>query len=134
MIRIERVRLPAGLRAVARRDANGDLVIYVSNALDSKRQQAAVMEAVRASRRAGWRAGLPIGIVLLAGLRLWLQRAATSLRAQPAAWAVAATAAAVGAIIAGVVLASTPHPHGSSADGPPAAGSRSSVREPQRTT
>jgi hypothetical protein len=70
MIRIERIELPDGLRAVAHRDANGDLVIYVSRGLDPRRQRAAIMEAVRASRRAGWRGVLPAGIAMLGASRL----------------------------------------------------------------
>ena len=57
MIWIERVARPAALRAIAHRDPNGHLVIHVSDVLDAERQRAAVMEALRASRRSGWRAG-----------------------------------------------------------------------------
>ena len=67
MIWIERVARPAALRAIAHRDPNGHLVIHVSDVLDAKRQRAAVMEALRASRRSGWRAGPPpTGPVLIA--------------------------------------------------------------------
>ena len=59
MIRIERVALPKGLRAVAYRNPRGDLVIYVSQALDADCVRTTVRKAIRASRRAGWRAGLP---------------------------------------------------------------------------
>jgi hypothetical protein len=61
VIRIERVALPAGLRAIAQRENDGILVIYVSDGLDAQRQRAAVMAAVRASRRAGWRGAVPVG-------------------------------------------------------------------------
>lgn len=104
MIRIERVTLPPGLRAVARRDENGHLVVYVSAELDSRQQRAAVLEAVRASRRAGWRAALPIWILLAAGLRFWLRRFQSAIRTQPAAWATGAGAVAVGALVAALLL------------------------------
>lgn len=122
MIRIERVILPNGLRAIARRDENGDLVIYVSNALDAGRQRAAVMAAVRASRRAGWRAALPVGVALLAGLRLWLGRAATAIHARPAAWAASAVAVTAGAVAAGALLLAPPHTHSPAASDRPSAG------------
>ena len=104
MIRIERVTLPPGLRAVARRDENGNLVVYVSAELNSRQQRAAVLEAVRASRRAGWRAALPIWIGLAAGLRFWLRRLQSAIRTQPAAWATGAGAVVVGALVGGLLL------------------------------
>lgn len=104
MIRIERVTLPAGLRAVARRDENGNLVVYVSAELNSRQQRAAVLEAVRASRRAGWRAALPIWIGLAAGLRFFLRRLQSAIRNQPAAWATGTGAVVVGALVAGLLL------------------------------
>ncbi|MGH3410609.1 MAG: hypothetical protein ACRDRJ_50145, partial [Streptosporangiaceae bacterium] len=111
MIRIERVTLPPGLRAVARRDDDGHLVVYVSAELDSRQQRAAVLEAVRASRRAGWRAALPIWIGLAAGLRFWLRRLQSAIRTQPAGWATGVGAVAAGAVVAAVLLTS-PGPHG----------------------
>jgi hypothetical protein len=104
VIRIERVTLPPGLRAVARRDENGHLVVYVSAELSSRQQRAAVLEAVRASRRAGWRAALPIWIGLAAGLRFWLRRLQSAIRTQPAAWGTGAGAIVVGALVAGLLL------------------------------
>lgn len=104
MIRIERVTLPSGLRAVARRDENGNLVVYVSAELSSRQQRAAVLEAVRASRRAGWRAALPIWIGFAAGLRFWLRRLQSAIRTQPAAWATGTGAVVVGALVAGLLL------------------------------
>ncbi len=86
MIRIERVALPAGLRAVARREANGDLVIYVSDGLDPRGQRAAVLTAVRASQRAGWRAALPV-VAAFGTLRALGGHAASAVRSQPVAWA-----------------------------------------------
>ena len=102
MIRIERVALPAGLRAIAHRDPRGDLVIYVSDVLDAKRQRAAVMEALRASRRTGWRTWLPpVGLVLLTPFRRWARHAAAALRAHPAGWAAATTVVVAGTAASG---------------------------------
>jgi hypothetical protein len=124
MIRIERVSLPPGLRAIAGRDSNGYLVIYVSNALDAKGQRAAVMEAVRASRRAGWRGVVPIWIALLAIGRLWLRRAASAVRAQPAGLlAGTAAVAAVGALAWIILATAPPHQPGSGQAAAPPAGS-----------
>jgi hypothetical protein len=131
MIRIERIRLPAGLRAVARRDPNGNLVIYVSAELDARRQRAAVLEAVRASRRAGWRAGLPVGIGLLGGLGFRLRRAAHAIRLRPSTWAAMSTAVAAGAVVAGIIVATAPHAHHPAAAGqPPAPTSAPSPSQP----
>ena len=92
MIRIERVALPAGLRAIAHRGPNGDVIIFVSDVLDAKRQRAAVLTALRASRRTGWRAWpLPVGLVLLTPLRRCARHAAAALRSHPAGWAAAGT-------------------------------------------
>jgi len=122
MIRIERVHLPSGLRALAHRDANGDLVIYVAIDLDSRRQRAAIMEAVRASRRAGWRVVLPGAVVALATARLLLRSVAHSVRSHLAAGsAVAAAVAGVGAIAALVLVTGRP-PHGQTADARPEPG------------
>jgi hypothetical protein len=118
MIRIERVTLPSGLRAVARRDDSGNLVIYVAAELDSRTQRTAVLEAVRASRRAGWRAALPIWIGLAAGLRFWLRRLQSLIRAQPAGWATGVGAVAAGAVVAAVLLTS-PGSHSPLASGGP---------------
>jgi hypothetical protein len=128
MIRIERVALPSGLRAIACRDPDGYLVIMVSDALETKRQQAAVMEAFRASRRAGWRAGLPIPIGIAA--IEWLRRIVSAVRARPVAWAAAATSAVAGVAVAGLVLTMPSGPAGPSASGGPAAGSTGLPRQP----
>jgi len=121
VIHLERVRLPDGLRALAYRDRHGNLVIYVSEGLDAKGQRAAIMEAIRASRRAGWRKTglLPVGAALFLGLRALLGRAERSIGARPVAWGAAATATAVGASAAGIFIAAAPHPHGPSAAGRP---------------
>ena len=131
MIRIERVILPDGLRALARRNENGDLVIYVSNAIDARRQRAAVMEAIRASRRAGWRAGLPIVIALLAGLQLTARRAATAIRARPVAWTGAAVASATAVVVASVLLPTSARSHDPAPSAPPPF-QRGSTRLPSR--
>jgi hypothetical protein len=110
VIHLERVALPDGLRALAYRDARGNLVIYVSRKLDAAAQRAAVVQAVRAARRAGWRAGLPpAGIALLLGIRALLGRAAGALRARPLAWGAAAATTALGASAAGVFITAVPH-------------------------
>jgi hypothetical protein len=119
VIHLERVALPQGLRAVAYRDKRGNLVIYVSETLDAACQRAAVVEAIRASRRAERRpGGLPLaGIALLLGIRTVLWRAAGALKVRPVAWGAAATAV-LGASAAGVFITTVPH-HQPSASRPP---------------
>lgn len=121
MIRIERVQLPAGLRALADRDVNGDLIIYVSADLDARRQRAAVMEAVRASRRAGWGVVLPGLVVAAAGVRMLLRGVVHSARTQLAAWSAVAAGTAGAAAIA-VLVVVTGHPHGAAGDAEPQPG------------
>jgi hypothetical protein len=123
VIHLERVHLPAGLRALAYRDRSGDLVIFVSDELDAKTQRAAILEAIRASRRAGWRKTglLPVGIGLALAVRALLGQVRHAISAQPVAWAAAATATVVGAAAAGVFIASSPHPRAPSAAGQPGA-------------
>jgi len=116
MIHIERIALPDGLRALAHRDAHGNLVIYVSQGLDAASQRAAVMEAVRALRRNRWQAGLPTaGIALLLAFRSLAARTARVLRVHPAAWGSAVAVA--GAAAAGFFLVTAPHPHSPAASG-----------------
>jgi hypothetical protein len=126
VIHLERVALPQGLRAVAYRDKRGNLIIYVSETLDAARQRAAVVEAIRASRRTEWRrGGLPsAGIVLLLGIRTVLWRAAGAIKARPVAWGAAATTAVAGASAAGVFITTVPHhpsPPSASRQPPPGA-------------
>ncbi len=67
MIRVRHLTLPAGLSAVVRRESDGGLQVFVSDALAADRQRAAVRLALRSIRRSGWRAGLlpvPIGVLL----------------------------------------------------------------------
>jgi hypothetical protein len=117
MIHLERVRLPDGLKALAYRDRNGNLVIYVSEGLDAKGQRAAIVAAIRASRRAGWpKTGLlPVGIALFLGIRALLGRVGHAISAQPAAWGAATMATVVGASAAGIFIASAPNPPNPSA-------------------
>jgi hypothetical protein len=121
MIRIERVQLPPGLRALADRDTNGNLIIYVSAELDARRQRAAVMEAVRASRRAGWRVVLPGLVVALAGARMLLRGVVHSVRTQLAAWS-AVAAGTAGAAAVAVLVVVTGHPHGAAGGARPQPG------------
>ncbi len=53
MIRIERVSMPEGLRAIAHRNRRGDLIIYVSDALEAECARAAVQQVIRAARTRG---------------------------------------------------------------------------------
>jgi hypothetical protein len=116
VIRIERVTLPTGLRAVAHRNPRGDLVIYVSQALNADCARTTVRKAIRASRRAGWRAGLPpVGVALLVALGRGVWSAVKALCARPAVWtATAATTLVVGGGAAAVFLMPAPHQHISS--------------------
>jgi hypothetical protein len=117
MIRLQRVNLPAGLRAVAYRDARGNLVIYVSETLDAACQRTAVVEAIRAARRTRWRAALPSAIALLLGIRAIAARTFGALKLRPLAWGATATTAALGATAAGVFITAVPHHHAPSAAG-----------------
>ncbi len=120
MIHLERIHLPDGLRALAYRDREGNLVVYVSERLDAKGQRAAIMEAIRASRRAGWgkKGMLPVGIGMFLAIRALLGRVRSTVGARPVAWGTA-TATVVGASAAGVFIAAAPHLHGPRAAGRP---------------
>jgi hypothetical protein len=117
VIHLRRVILPAGLRAVAYRDARGNLVIYVSETLDAACQRAAVVEAIRAARRTRWRAALPSAIAVLLGIRAIAARAFGVVKLRPLAWGATATTAALGATAAGVFVTAVPHHHAPSASG-----------------
>lgn len=135
MIHLERVDLPDGLRALAFRDRNGNLVIFVSAGLDAKHQRAAIMEAIRASRRAGWRRTglLPVGIGLALGIRALLGRVGRMVATRPVAWGAATMATLAGAAAVGIFIASAPRPHARSAAGPSAvepSGQRPDGRSP----
>jgi uncharacterized membrane protein YgcG len=113
MTRIERTPLPDGLQATAYRDKKDGLVVYVSNTLDAKNQRAAVMVAIRASRRTEWWTGLlpPAGVAVLVALRTWLWRGTVVLRAQPVAWAAGTTATVTVAAAAGAFYTAVPQHH-----------------------
>jgi hypothetical protein len=132
VIRLERVPMPAGLKAVAHLDPQGDLIIYISDALDADGARAAVRVAIRAWRRTHWRTrGLPpAGVALLLALPQLLRGAARALRAKPAAWAAAATALAAGGVAAAIFITSVPHQPISSGPGRPPAFSST---QPHRT-
>jgi len=67
MIRIERVRLPPGMTAFARRES-GTVFVYVSAGLPPGARLAAIREALRAAPDAGWRPGHhPVLLPALAG-------------------------------------------------------------------
>jgi hypothetical protein len=117
VIRLERVILPDGLRAVAYRDARGNLVIYVSETLDAACQRAAVVEAIRAARRNRWRTALPTAIAVLLGIRAIATRAFSVVKLRPLAWGATATTAVLGATAAGVFVTAVPHHHAPSASG-----------------
>jgi len=117
VIHLQRVILPAGLRAVAYRDARGNLVIYVSETLDAACQRAAVAEAMRAARRTRWSAALPSAIAILLGVRAIAARAFGVVKLRPLAWGATATTAALGATAAGVFVTAVPHHHAPSASG-----------------
>jgi hypothetical protein len=65
MIRIERVRLPGGMQAFARREDDA-VVVYVSAELTASERTAAIARALRAAPEAGWRS--PRSPVLLPAL------------------------------------------------------------------
>jgi len=131
VIKLEHIALPDGLRALAYRDPRGHLIVYVSTSLDAKAQRAAVMEAIRATRRTGWRAALPpVGVALVLVARALMHGAASTVRIRPAAWGAAAGATVLSASAAAVFVTVVPQHHGPSGPGyqpsPPAAGPSSS--------
>jgi len=127
VIKLEHIALPDGLRALAYRDPRGNLIVYVSTSLDAKAQRAAVMEAIRATRRTGWRAALPpVGVALVLVARALMHGATGTVRIRPAAWGAAAGATVLSASAAAVFVTAVPQHHGPSGPGyqpsPPAAG------------
>jgi hypothetical protein len=123
MIRVERAALPDGLRALAHRDRDGNLIICVSEALQPASQRAAVIEAMRAARRVGWRAGLPPAVIalFLAGAAL-LRRVTRAVKTRPTAWGTAAAATAAVAAASAYFVVSAPNPGTPQAGQPPAPG------------
>jgi hypothetical protein len=133
VIHLKRVSLPDGLRAVSYRDPHGNLVIYVSDALDARSQRAAIREVIRASRRALRRGTglLPVGAALFLGIRVLLGRAVRVIGLPPAALGAAATATVLGATAAGVFVLATPDARGPAATAhPPVAGAVRTPRGP----
>jgi hypothetical protein len=107
VIRVRHETLPAGLSAIVRRQADGDLDVIVSTTLSVGRQRAAVRAGLRAMQPARRRAAvLPVpALVTLALAGNWLRAIARLLRLRPVATiAVAATAAAAVAIAAAPYL------------------------------
>ena len=134
MIHLERVTLPPGLSALAHRDQHGNLLIYVSDVLDASRQRAAVVAAIRATRRTSWRAALPpVGAALLVGTRTAFRRAATALQVRPVTWGAAATATVAGAATAGVMLTTPPGHHAPAAAGLPTTAPSAAAPVPQQS-
>ncbi len=119
MIRVRHLMLPPGLSAFVRRVSDGDLEVYVSDALEPERARAAVRMALRAVEPAGRRAGLlplPLPLVLLlAGSRRWLSGLVRMLRGHALLTAAASTAVVAAAASAVVVFALPHHPPGASA-------------------
>jgi hypothetical protein len=121
VIRLRHETLPAGLSALVRRRADGDLDVIVSTALSAGRQRTAVRAGLRAMQpaRRGARA-LPVpALITLAVAGTWLRAIGRLLRLRPAVTIpVAATATA-----AAMVIAVAPHVHGPAVAGrnPPGA-------------
>jgi hypothetical protein len=115
VIRLRHETLPAGLSAIVRRQADGDLEVIVSTGLSAGRQRAAVRAGLRTMEPARRRAALlPLpALITLALGGTWLRTIGRLLRLRPVATiAVAATAAA-----AAVVIAAAPHVHGPAVTG-----------------
>jgi hypothetical protein len=121
VIRLRHEALPAGLSAIVRRRADGDLEVIVSTALSGGRQRAAVRAGLRTmepARRRVTPLPLPALITLALG-GTWLRAIGRLLRLRTAATiAVAATAGA-----AAVAIAVAPHVRGPAVTGrnPPGA-------------
>ncbi len=132
MIRIRRLTLPTGLSALVRRAPEGDLEIFVSDALEPGDQRAAVRVALRSSRQAGWRAGLlPVPLVLvLAATRSGLRAAARALRVHGLA---STAAASVAVASAAALIVALPHHHAPSSAGKLPHAGRVYAPEPGRT-
>jgi hypothetical protein len=97
MIRIERVGLPRGMTAFARRE-NGTVFVYVSAGLSAGERLAAIRETLRAAPDAGWRSGRHS--VLLPALAGW-----AGLRWAPAGrWTYGALLTVAAGVVAVTVL------------------------------
>lgn len=127
MIRLRHENLPAGLSALVRRRADGDMEVIVSAALSASRQRAAVRAGLRPMQPAR-RGGGPLPVPALITLALagtWLRTIGRLLRVRPVA-TIAVAAAAVAA--AAVVIAAAPHLLG------PAGTGRNPAGAPSRST
>jgi len=126
VIHIRHETLPAGLSALVRRRADGDIDVVVSTAVSAGRQRAAVRAGVRAIQPGRHRSGpIPVpALILLALAGTWLRAAGRMMRLRPAATIAVATTAAVAA----GVIAVAPHLHGPAAGRSPAG----AARAPQR--
>jgi hypothetical protein len=112
VIRFEHRSLPAGLSAVARRGARGDLTIIVSDSLDPSHQRAAVRAALRAARRHDWRLGLlPLpALIFMSATRSVLTKLGHFLRVHTIVTAAAVTAT-TGVVAAGLLVLAAPTSH-----------------------
>ena len=115
MIRVDRLTLPPGLDAIARRTGPGELHVVLSDTLDPQRQRAAVRTAVRAARRHAWEFGfLPLPFAVAGpAIRGAVRHAIRLLRAHGAVSAITASlaAGAVAATAAVFIVAVPPHGH-----------------------
>ena len=104
MMRIERVRLPPGMQALARRE-HGTVVVYVAAGLSAAERLTAIRKAMTATPEAGWSSGSPRSPALLAALA----GAAGLRRAPEGRWTyrVLVTAAAAAAVVMLVALTAT---------------------------
>jgi hypothetical protein len=110
MIRLRHLPLPSGLIVVVRKDTDGGLQVFVSDALAADRQRSAVRLALRSIRRTGWRAGLvplPVGI-LLAAFRRSILPVTRAVRSHAIASSAAALVLAAGAA---ALIVGLPHHH-----------------------
>ena len=134
MIRVRHLTLPAGLSAVVRRDTDGGIQVFVSDALAADQQRAAVRLALRSISRPVWRAGLlPIPVGLLLGtFRRGIMPITRAVRTHAIASSAAAffVAAGAAALIVGLPQHHGPAvaghaPHGSQWHAPAASRTRS---------
>jgi hypothetical protein len=112
VIRLRKLQLPPGLCAVIHRGPDGDLAVFVSEALSAEQQRAAVRVGLRAGRKAGWHLGrLPLpAVALLAATAAALRALWTTTRAHTVATAatiVTSATVATGALL----IAVAPHQH-----------------------
>ncbi|HTZ92714.1 MAG TPA: hypothetical protein VMB74_09995 [Streptosporangiaceae bacterium] len=117
MIRVRHLTLPPGLSAVVRKDIDGRLQVFVSDALAPDRQRAAVRLALRSIRGSGWRTGLltvPIGVLL----GTFGRRLAPISRALRTHVVATAATAVVAAAVAAALIVALPQHRGPTAAGP----------------